>query len=115
MNWRDVPHDTRLKILEKYKANPSQQAIEDAAAILGMKANTLLRRLQEMVQNKSIQHTTKPKPNLTDLYWISEDTDQGKWLEALYNYAETQRWVSVMHLCDIHVPYHYQPAVDLAI
>ena len=51
--------------------------------------------------------------SLTDIYHIDLTTDQGLWVEALCDLANGKRFVTVMHLCDIHFPFHHQPALEV--
>lgn len=50
---------------------------------------------------------------LTDIYHIDLETDQGPWLEWLNDTAAGKRYITVMHLCDIHFPFQFDPALEV--
>lgn len=54
-----------------------------------------------------------PPGALTDIYHIDMETDQGKWLEALHDLAAGKRYITVMHLADIHFPFENKAALEV--
>lgn len=55
----------------------------------------------------------KPLPPLTDIQYIQPDTDQGTFLERLHAARDKYGYVSVMHACDIHFPFHNVAALEV--
>lgn len=58
--------------------------------------------------------STGTVPALTDLETIDLRTDQGPWLEWLHDTAQGQRHITVMHMADIHFPFHNHAALELS-
>lgn len=72
-----------------------------------------LRRYTEQ-ESRWSQESVKPLPKLTDLHHIDTNTDQVKWVRLLYQLRETDRSIPVMHFCDMHYPYQFDPALEVA-
>lgn len=130
MIWSDVPLDTRERLLKQYEAGES---LNGQADFLGMKLQTLKRRLRDHRLYTAMAYGENPKPAihlpelvpgpvshykspspLTDIELIDTTTDQGPWLQRLHYLYDNEPEIAVMHLCDIHYPFHNTPGLDLA-
>lgn len=77
-----------------------------------MSVRLTVRLMMYFKMPKSSPVSIKPEPHLTNLTSIDPKTDQRAWLERLYFYARMP-YATVMHLCDIHYPFHHQPSLEV--
>lgn len=130
MYWSEVPKDTRDRLLKEYELG-SDLLVQSKA--LGMTPQTLRRRIQEYRENltvifrephiqdtalvlsmpQTLTQTMKPSPRLSEYDSLNPQTDQKQFLQHLQALRDTEQHIAVMHLCDIHFPYHHQPSLDV--
>lgn len=126
MYWSEVPKSTRDRLLKEYELG-SDLLVQSKT--LGMTPQTLRRRIQEYRENlrvlftgqesmvleipKPVPETVKPLPPLSEYHYLNPQTDQKQFIQHLQALRDTEQYVAVMHLCDIHFPYHHQPSLDV--
>lgn len=118
--FKQIPLSVRDDIAVDYEAG---RPIADWAAKYDMDEKTLKeriavvicrRRKKEQAEQTPMAVLTNPKPPLTNIAFIKPETDQKVWLEKLKALATNERYITVMHLCDIHSPFQDEAALEVA-
>lgn len=103
-----------------YREAQAGATARELAARYGLSADGIRGRLsRERRKQPALAKTTPsalhaPTLPLTDIRYLDPDTDQGAFLERLHAARADGGYASIMHLCDIHVPYQHAPALDVA-
>jgi len=104
--WACLSDSAKTEIALDCQDNP--EILAEKAHALGCSPKTLKRRIQEHTQNVKTPAVTKPKSKLVD-----DRLENSEWGAALTRFQK-DRWVKVMHLCDIHTPFQHDPALNVA-
>lgn len=133
LKWSQLKAASKDALLVKYEAGLS---MDEDAEILGMKPNTLKRRIREYrefirlivgsdpeaivsdiatnnVRRSSLQFYVPSKVKLTDIKHIDPSTDQNDWVEKLADLQADKKIITVMHACDIHFPFPNVSALEV--
>lgn len=121
-NWKNLPETEKYRIAQVYK-NKEYDKLQDIANDLGLKISTLERYCRSQKHKpdtiKTSDYVQLPSfssaPKLTDIQQYHRDSDTERWLDYLHDRKRSSPVMSVMHLCDIHEPFSYKPAVDTAL
>lgn len=111
--WTHLTDDDKAELLKRYHHLSNVDALQ-----VGMKLPTLKRRLREMRSAGNVNHSSHIKVvtshqrvhRRSRLLNADDRADFEKWVAQF-----SKPYMTIMHLCDIHFPYHHQKALNLAI
>lgn len=132
-NWNDLSQTEMAHIVSLYKIDKDHPKLHDWMHTLNINdLQTLQRHCRNYLQYETVflgsrgitlmdddldptapALVTAPTlaSRLTDIHHITPGTDQAAWLAWL---GTQDRYLTVMHLCDIHFPFHDNGALGLA-
>lgn len=118
-----MPTDNAL-----YQAHKQGETYAELAARYGLKIDSVRGRVSRTRRRTLSLEAVSPvitrpinppiqnggsAPALTDLHYLDPATDQGEFLQRLHTARADGGYASVMHMCDIHVPFQHAPALDV--
>jgi hypothetical protein len=111
-----------------YTEHAAGVSYRDLATKYGLNVHSVRSRVSRAGRAQKAQNLTAATPTytapaivirppavaLTDIHYVDPATDQGVFLERLHAARADGGYASVMHFADIHVPYQFQPALDVS-